>query len=141
GVGRQELEAMGLQHRIQLEQRGAGDLDGQEEFDLVSMCLVMHEIRADLRPEALKRIWRALRPGGILISTDQYYPSRLEDFRREEFYTAVQDQAAEVIWGNRHLSREGLADLFASCGFQRSEFHVIHLPGQPSPRLVALAFK
>ncbi len=66
--------------------------------------------------------------------------SRLEDFRKDEYCTAVMDRAAEVVWGNRHLSREGLAELFASSGFQRSEFHAIQPPGQPSPRLVALAF-
>ncbi len=139
--GRREIEEAGLQARIRLEQWGAETLDAHEEYDLVSLCVVMHELRDEIRPQAVHNMWQALRPGGILVSVDQYYPSRLGDYRNGEFYIAVMDQAAEVIWGNRHLSKEGLAALFAASGFSRSEFSVVQLPGQPSPRLVALAHK
>lgn len=140
-TARSEAAANGLGDRIQLVRSGGEDLKFHEEFDLVSMYVVMHELRADIRPQAIRNVWQSLRPGGILVSADQWYPSRLEDFRKDEFYMAVMDQAAEVVWGNRHLSREQLADLFASCGFRRSEFHEFQLPGQPWLRLTALAFK
>jgi len=140
-VGRREIEASGLADRVRLEQCCAAGMTHREEFDLVSLYAVMHELRADIRPEAVRRMWQALRPGGILVSTDQYYPSRLEDFRKGEFYVAVADQASEAVWGNRHLPQEKLAELFAASGFRRSEFHLVHFPGQPSPRLAAIAFK
>jgi SAM-dependent methyltransferase len=140
-TGRSEVAKHGMDHCICFHQSGAESIDFHEEFDIVSLNLVMHELRADLRPEALRRMWKALKPGGVLISNDFYYPSQLEDFRKQEHQGAIGDQAAEVIWGNRHLSREQLADLFAECGFGASQFHVIQFPDQPFPRLTALAFK
>lgn len=39
---------------------------------------------------------RALRPGGVLISSDSLYPNRREDFRNPEYALGVFDQALEV---------------------------------------------
>ena len=140
-AGRREIEAKGLGSCLYLRRLGSQDLDYTEEFDIVWLNLVMHELRADIRPRAVRNMWKALRPGGILISYDFYYPGRLEDFRKPEHQMAVGDQATEVVWGNRHLSQAQLVDLFASAGFHRSEFHVVQLPRLPAPGLVAVAFR
>ena len=140
-LGNSEVKTNGLAHRISLQQRGAESLDFRQEFDIVSLNLALHEIRADVRHQAVRGMWQALRPSGVLISNDIYYPSRLEDFRKPEHRFAVDDQATEVLWGNRHLTREEIADLFAACGFSRSEFHVIQFPGVPTPQLTSLAFR
>ena len=125
--GRREIEAAGLGHRVELEQVGGQSLSFHEEFDLVSMNIVMHELLPELRAQVLGNVWRALRPGGILVSNDFYYPGRLEDFRRPEHQVAVFDQAMEVIWGNRHLSREQLAELLTASGFREIGFHVVEV--------------
>ncbi len=142
-VGAREAAASPWAGRIRLEARGAHEIDFREEFDLVSLNIVLHELLPDIRPRAVSNMWRALRPGGVLISNDMYYPSRLEDFRRPEHLNAIHDQAMEVVWGHRHLTREQLAELFGACGFRRSEFHVITLTGAmgENPQLTALAFK
>lgn len=139
--GNREIEISGLTHRIRLHRVGGESIDFIEEFDIVSLNNVMHELRADIRPQAVQRMVRALRPGGLMISNDFYYPSRLEDFRVREHQGAIFDQIAEVTWGNRHLSREQLAEMFAECGFTRSEFHLIPMPNLPYPRLSAVAYR
>ncbi len=139
--GQLEMERNPMEKRVRLHKSGAESLDFHEEFDVVSLYLVMHELRADLRPEAVRRMWQALKPGGMLVSTDFYYPSRLEDFRQPEHREAIADQAQEVVWGNRHLAREQLAQLFAASGFDGSRFHVVYFPELPFPWLTTLAFK
>ncbi len=47
----------------------------------MSLNIVMHELLPELRPGAMANALRALKPGGVLISNDFHYPSRIEDFR------------------------------------------------------------
>lgn len=140
-LGEGQLGSTRFNDRVQFRKLGAEELDYQEEFDIVVMAIVMHELRPELRPKAIRKIWRALRTDGLLMSTDFLYPSDIEDYRKPEYSFAVLDQASECIWGNRHLTQEQLADLCADSGFQRSEFHQFQYPNDPVPRLTVLAFK
>jgi len=140
-IGERERATSGLKDRVEFRKLGAEKLDYQEEFDVAAMVVVMHELRPELRPQALRCIEQALRTDGLLISTDFLYPSSIEDFRKPEYAFSVMDQASEGIWGNRHLTQEQLADLFAGSGFQRSAFHPIQYPNDPTQLLTAMAFK
>lgn len=140
-MGESELASSDLKDRIHFRKLSADKLDYAEEFDLVTMAYVMHELRTELRTDAVHKIWRALRADGLLMSLDFLYPSDITDFRKPEYIIQIMDQAADCIWGARHLTRDQVADLLATCGFQRSEFHPIQYPNDQIARIVALAFK
>ena len=98
------------------------------EFDLAIMDIVLHEVHPSVRPAAVRAIHRALKPGGLLISNDFYYPNDRADFRSPRHALAVFDQALELSWGTRHLTEDELRLLLREAGFPRCEFQPVELP-------------
>ena len=88
-MGERELGKSGLNDRVQLRKLAAEELDYREEFDIVAMVVVMHELRPELRPQAIRSIWQTLRTDGLFMSTDFLYPSDIEDFRKPEYAFSV----------------------------------------------------
>ena len=142
--GQRQMSAQGLDGRVELIASGAEAIDYDNEFDLVSLNVVMHELLPDLRTEAVARALRSLRAGSVMVSNDFHYPSELADFRLPRHSMALADQNFEVTWGNRHLTREQLAQMFADVGFSRSEFHEFEFSSPAGGNmgiLASLAFK
>jgi len=147
-VARELIADSGLSDRVGFRRLGAEHLDDVDAFDLVTMNIVLHELQPATRPSAVAAMYRALRPGGVLLSNDFRYPNRREDFRKPEFALGVFDQALEITWGNRHLTQDQLRELYLESGFARCEFQHISLPypsnlrpGSIEECLTALAFK
>jgi SAM-dependent methyltransferase len=147
-VAGEVLGADGLGGRVSVRQLSVDQLESTDEFDVVSMNIVFHELAPAIRQQAMAAMYRALRPDGVLISNDFLYPNRREDFREPKYALGVFDQALEMAWGSRHLSRDQIHDLFMASGFRRCEFREIPLPfpslvrpGNPVVYLTALAFK
>jgi SAM-dependent methyltransferase len=87
-------------------------------FDLVTMFLVLHEIRPDLKPAVLKQCAEALRPGGQLLIFDERYASGPAELRDPFVIFTVMAQWYEMTWGNRINTRAEIHDLLAQEGFR-----------------------
>jgi ubiquinone/menaquinone biosynthesis C-methylase UbiE len=147
-VARELIAAGGLSDRVTFLQTGAEQLEAEEAFDVIMMNIVLHELPPAIRPRAVTAMYRASRPGGVLISNDFLYPNRRAEFRTPEYALGVFDQALELAWGSRHLSRDQLQELYIDSGFARCEFVQIPMPfpslvrpGSQVIYLTALAFK
>jgi ubiquinone/menaquinone biosynthesis C-methylase UbiE len=128
-LGRELVAARGLADRVQLQLGSAEAMAFDGEFDLAIMDIVLHEVHPAVRPAAVRAIHRALKPGGLLISNDFYYPNDRTGFRAPQHALAVFDQALELSWGARHLSEDGLRALLQEAGFARCTFQPVELPG------------
>jgi 2-polyprenyl-3-methyl-5-hydroxy-6-metoxy-1,4-benzoquinol methylase len=108
-LARQNVAAAGLGERIELRQQAVEELAESTEFDLVWFPLPF--IRADRLASALSHVWRALRPGGWIVSgvlnrTDEPLAAALADLRA-------------IAWGGPPLLPAALAVLLEESGFER----------------------
>jgi len=131
-LGRELAAARGLADRVQLQLGPAEAMAFDGECDLAIMDVVLHELHPSVRPAAVRAIHRALKPGGLLISNDFYYPNDRAGFRAPQHALAVFDQALELTWGARHLTEDELRALLLEAGFARCTFRPVELPG-PTP--------
>ncbi len=115
---RRHLEASGLTDRASVQLVDAAVMDYENEFDLVNMAVVLHEIGPDARGKAVANCYRALKEPGEIVIFDFGYPGRLEDFRKPEYAPGVKDQFYEVTWGSQHLSRQARHQLLLESGFK-----------------------
>lgn len=68
---RRRLDSKGLKNvRTVLGQLGSGDLQEREVFDRAILAMVLGEIRS--REQALREIYAALKPGGLLSITEAF---------------------------------------------------------------------
>jgi ubiquinone/menaquinone biosynthesis C-methylase UbiE len=112
---------LGLEGRVSVENLAAEEIGFQETFDLAGMVLTLHEVRPDVRPEALKKICRALKKGGRLLILDYPYPGRLEDFRNPRYEYGIIEQYFEAMTGIVHLAEKEQDELLYQAGFTEVE--------------------
>jgi cyclopropane fatty-acyl-phospholipid synthase-like methyltransferase len=115
------VRSSGLQDRVQVRLADGGgvlpdDLVGT--FDLVTMFLVLHEIRPDLKSGVIGQCSRVLRPGGRLVVFDERFPSTPADLRDPLLIYAVMAQWYELTWGNVINTREEIHSLLAGHQFR-----------------------
>ncbi len=135
-IGTEAIRDAGLSGRIDFRQVRAESIDYSDEFDIALMNVVMHELRPEIRPAAVGKVFEALRPGGMLVSNDFAYPNTLAEFRDPVYTFGVFDQALELAWGSRHLTRTELDDLLKGVGFAGCTFEIIDdlpFPGMVRP--------
>ncbi len=107
----------GLGDRVRIEHLDGEFIGHEDEFDLVTLFEVLHEIPVEARPQVLANCHAALKPGGVLFVLDETYPSTLDDLRKPEYGFAVQTAFNELIWGNVVPTREDQDSLLAGAGF------------------------
>ena len=114
------IHSRGLAGRVQAYLVGGEALPPEfvGAFDLVTMFLVLHEIRPDLKLAVLEQCAQALRPGGQLVIFDERYPSGPAELRDPFVIFAVMAQWYEMTWGNRINTRAEIHDLLAQAGFR-----------------------
>jgi SAM-dependent methyltransferase len=114
------IRSRGLAGRVQAHLVGGDSLPPHFAgvFDLVTMFLVLHEIRPDLKPAVLKQCAEALRPGGQLVIFDERYASGPAELREPFVIFAVMAQWYEMTWGNRINTRAEIHDLLAQAGLR-----------------------
>jgi SAM-dependent methyltransferase len=115
------LEECGLVDRVKVESLCGEEINNQEEFDMVSLVLTLHEIPPETRLEALIKAFQALKKGGLLLILDYPYPGRLADFRNPRYSYGIIDQYFEAISGVVHISREEQDELLFNAGFKHIE--------------------
>ncbi|MCJ8280232.1 MAG: class I SAM-dependent methyltransferase, partial [Rivularia sp. ALOHA_DT_140] len=76
------VERSNLQNRVNLIEGLITDVSDNNLFDAVTCILVMHFVQDENQKlELLKKIYRKLKPGGLLVLTDMVIPSNPQDFK------------------------------------------------------------
>jgi ubiquinone/menaquinone biosynthesis C-methylase UbiE len=112
-----EIKKAGLEERIRVREIDAEAIDFANTFDIITLNSVLHEIRPALKPQAVTRFFRALKPGGWLVITDFSLPESLSGLREPAYRMVLMDQLLEMTWGNRHQTRQQQVDLLTRAGF------------------------
>ena len=101
-----------------MENIAGEDLDYEDEFDMVSMALTLHEIPPDVRPSVVQKAHQGLKSGGQLLILDFPYPSRLADFRDPMYDMGIYDQYYEAAIGTVHLTTAEQTEMLTKVGFK-----------------------
>jgi len=115
---RRHIEESGLADRASVLLVDAASMEYEEEFDIVNMAVVLHEIRPGTRLEVMANCYKALKDTGNIVIFDFAYPERLEDFREPRYAPGIKDQFYEVTWGSEHISRSARHRLLLEVGFK-----------------------
>ena len=113
-----EIDRAGLADRVSAELLDGGNIGHENEFDLVTMFEVLHELPLAIRPQVMANCTRALKPGGKLVIIDETYPSRPEDMRKPEYFFPVLTGYNEMTWGNVVPTRSDQDKLLADAGLK-----------------------
>jgi ubiquinone/menaquinone biosynthesis C-methylase UbiE len=108
---------MGVAERATFEIMSAADMKYENEFDMASMVVSLHEIPVFVREKAINRVYAALKEGGTLLVLDFPFPSSIEDFRNPACDFAVHDQFFEICGGIIHLTTEERDQMLSRAGF------------------------
>jgi len=93
------------------------NIDYQNEFDLITMNLVLHEIDPKHRKQIVKNAYKALKSNGKLVILEFPYPEKREDFSDPRFAMGIYDQFYEMIWGTKHITWTEQKEILESCSF------------------------
>jgi ubiquinone/menaquinone biosynthesis C-methylase UbiE len=117
-AAKKTIAKLGLEQRVSVENIGGEDITYNEEFDMATMVVTLHEISPEVREKVVEKVYRALKSGGKLLVLDMIYPSTLEDFRNPACDYGVLDQFFEACMGTVHLNREEQDELLTKIGFK-----------------------
>ncbi len=112
---------LGLEERVSVEHMSGENLRYNEEFDMVSMIVTLHEILPEVREKAIEKVYQALKTGGYLLILDFPYPSKLEDFRNPIYNYGILDQFYEMCVGNIHLNNDEQNEILTNAGFKNMQ--------------------
>jgi 2-polyprenyl-3-methyl-5-hydroxy-6-metoxy-1,4-benzoquinol methylase len=124
-IARDNVAQAGLEDRIAIEHLDGDAIAHENEFDVVTLFEVLHEVPENVRAPILANCHRAMKSDGVLFILDETYPSTPEDLRNPEFAFAVQTGFNELIWGNIVPTREEQDALLHDAGFTGVERSVI----------------
>jgi demethylmenaquinone methyltransferase/2-methoxy-6-polyprenyl-1,4-benzoquinol methylase len=119
-VAHGKVDAAGLSHKVQLEERGVSSMDGlaDDSFDLVTSTLVFSELSPDERAYAVRHAYRVLHPGGRLALADEVRPRSL---LKRLAHGAVRIPLLIVTFALTQTTTravEGLPELVSEAGFR-----------------------
>lgn len=116
---RRTLEQAGLGDRIEMRHADANKLEDVEAWDVVTLNITLHETGAE--PEwrnVLRRVHRALKPGGTIVVSELPYPDSIPDYRSSPVYQALAGvQIHEAIVGCGMITMNQLGELIRDAGF------------------------
>lgn len=96
----------------------AHEIDFSEEFDVVTMNLVLHEVNPKYREEISNKVFKSLKKGGKLIILEFPYPEKDNEFFDPNFAMGIYDQFFEIIWGTEHITWSEQKELLSKSGFK-----------------------
>lgn len=112
------ISQLGLETRVSVENIGGDLLPYNNEFDIASMVVTLHEIPPNVREKAVEKTYQALKSDGQLLILDFSYPGKLEDFRDPAYDYGILDQFYEVVAGTIHLDTNEQTELLTRAGFK-----------------------
>lgn len=120
-LANQRIADAGLADRVTAELIDGGEIAHADEFDVVTMFEVLHEIPLGVRAQVIANCHKALKPGAPLYILDETYPRDLAGLRDREHALAVQTAFNELIWGNVVPTADDQDALLKGAGFARIE--------------------
>lgn len=111
------IRERGFAERVDVRSLGAEALPFTNEFDLISMVQVFHELPDAKKVEILRRCQRSLKPGGVLLVVDRCAPETGADLHDRRFTLSILEQWFEVTWGNVVNTRREILGMLADTGF------------------------
>ncbi len=139
-TARRLIQARGFEDRIHVERLPAEQMPYTEAFDGVLITRVFHEIPVEVRAALFQACYRALKRPGVLLNLDFAYPDTQAEYREPLFWSGVDNQYREMIWGTVHPTWQGQQHMLTGAGFTAVERHFVrHIP--QGPHYLAIAHK
>jgi ubiquinone/menaquinone biosynthesis C-methylase UbiE len=107
-----------LGKQVSVKNIGGGDLPYNNEFDIASMVVTLHEILPEIRLKVVEKVYQALKSDGKLLILDFPYPDKLQEFRNPMHDFAILDQFFEVCGGFVHLNMVEQNEMLTKVGFK-----------------------
>ena len=111
-LAQERIVRHGLTDRCSARLLGPDGLTDEARYDVITMFLVVHEIRPEMKDDVLASAARALAPGGSLVIFDEAYPETDPALRTMPSRFSAVAQWFELTWGNRI---DTAAELRARC--------------------------
>jgi len=112
------ISELGLEERVSVKNIGGRDLPYNNEFDMASMVVTLHEIHPDIRMKVVEKVYQTLKSDGQLLILDFPYPDKLEDFRNPAHDHAILEQFFEICSGFIHISMVEQNEMLTKVGFK-----------------------
>jgi ubiquinone/menaquinone biosynthesis C-methylase UbiE len=128
-TARRLIQARGFDERIQVQRMPAEQMPYVDAFDGVLITRVFHEIPVEVRTALFRACYRALKRPGVLLNLDFSYPDTLEELRQPLFWSGVDNQYRELVWGTVHPTWQAQQQMLTEAGFTAIERHFVrHIP-------------
>jgi ubiquinone/menaquinone biosynthesis C-methylase UbiE len=128
-TARRLIRARGFEGRVHVEHVPAEQMTHTEAFDGVLITRVFHEIPVEIRAALFRACYRALKRPGVLLNLDFAYPDSPEEFRDPLFWSGVDNQYREMVWGTVHPTWQAQHRMLTEAGFAAVERHFVpHIP-------------
>jgi SAM-dependent methyltransferase len=139
-LARARIADHGLAERCTARLLGPEGLTDEARYDVITMFLVVHEIRPEIKDVVLAAAARALVPGGSLVIFDEAYPDTDQALRVMPSRFSAVAQWFELTWGNQIDTAAELRARCAKAGlrladettFSRFTILVTEKPTQPA---------
>jgi SAM-dependent methyltransferase len=114
---RRLIQERELGSRVRVEPVSGEQITFDQEFDLITMVQVFHELPDRAKAEILRRCQQSLKPGGVLLLVDRCSPENGADLRDRRFTMSILEQWFEVTWGNIVNTRSEILHMLQGTGF------------------------
>ena len=116
GLTKERLKKAGVSDKVTMIQSAMEDLDLNEEFDMVTINISMHECR-DIKKVA-KNVYKALKPEGHFVISDFPFPEKDSDCRTVPARIMSGIQYFEALIDDQLLPTKAFVDLLNNQGFK-----------------------
>ncbi len=117
-AARSRVEDAGMSDRVRLINSGMEDLDTEDEYDVITINVSMHECR-DIE-KVTAAVYRALKPGGFFLNSDFPFPDSAEGIRSIPGRVMSGIQFFEALIDDQLLSVDHYLNLFDRHGFDET---------------------
>lgn len=114
---RRLIQERKLSNRVRVESVSAEQLTFDQEFDLITMVQVLHELPDRAKADILRRCRQSLRPDGVLLVVDRCVPEADADAGDRRFTMSILEQWFEVTWGNIVNTQSEILQMLRETGF------------------------
>ena len=129
-LARRTIDEAGFGERVQIRHADANKLDDESVYDLVTMNIALHETGGPSEyKNVLKRVFRALKPGGTVVVSEIPYPDSSSAYREKLVYKMIAGvQLHEALVGCGMITQGELRHLL-----EESDFANVRAVDQPNP--------
>lgn len=117
-TSRRSIRGAGLDRRADVQALDATALPFEDEFDLITLVQVFHELPDARKADILRGCRRGLKPDGVLLIIDRCAPETAADVHDRRFTLSILEQWFEVTWGNVVNTRSEILAMLADTGFR-----------------------